>query len=82
MSASVDSGILPDFGELARMALSWGRMAIWADDPLMQIVVNAVIIVVMMLSSAVGLLVGVPIAMVALVLLTVGVVRLIADMVM
>ena len=82
MSASIDAGILPDFGELGQMALSWGQMAIWADNPLMQIVVNVVIIVAMMLSSAVGFIVGVPIAMAALFFAGVGVVRLIADMVM
>lgn len=82
MSASVDAGILPDFGNLASMALSWAKMAVWADDPVTQIAVNAVIIVAMMLSSAVGFVVGIPIAFAALLLAGVGVARLLIGAVM
>lgn len=64
------------------MALNWGRMAIWAENPLMQIVVNVVIIVVLMLASAVGFIVGVPIALAALFFAFIGVIRLIAQQVM
>lgn len=82
MSASIDTGLgLPDVGELATLAKDWTKMAIWADDPLTQIAVNAVIIVVMMLSSSVGLLVGIPIAIVALCLASIGVARLLFQLV-
>jgi len=83
MSASVDFGLgLPSFKDLGKMALRWGRMAVWAEDPVMQIVVNLVIVVTMMLSSAVGFVVGIPIALLALSLAGVGALRLILGVVM
>lgn len=75
-------GLLGDFewsnpGDYFDRGVSIAKMAIWADDPLTQIVTNAVIIVALMLASSVGFLVGIPIALVAVMLLLVGVVRLI-----
>ncbi len=78
MSASIDTGLgLPSFSKLGKMALSWAKMAIWADEPIMQIAVNAVIIVALMLSASVGFVPGIPIALAALFLATIGAVRLI-----
>jgi hypothetical protein len=59
------------------LGLEVGRMAVWADDPIQQIVANLVIVVVMMLSSSVGFVVGIPIALAAMVFLGIGIVRLI-----
>lgn len=52
------------------------KNAVWADDPLTQIVTNIVIIAGLMLSASVGFLVGVPLALLALGFLSIGVVRL------
>lgn len=56
--------------------LTIARNAIYADDPLTQIATNIVILVVAMLSSAVGFLPGLFIALAALFFAGVGVVRL------
>ncbi len=78
MSASIDTGLgLPSFKDLGKMALSWAKMAIWADEPIMQIAVNAVIIVALMLSASVGFVPGIPIALAALFFATIGAVRLV-----
>lgn len=52
------------------------KMAAWADEPMTQIVTNIVIIAALMLVSSVGFVVGIPLALAALALLTVGVLRL------
>lgn len=83
MSASIDTGIgLPSPKEWAKTGVSYARKAIWAKDPITQIAVNAVIIVVMMLSSAVGFVVGIPIALAALFFASIGVLRLVSGAVM
>ncbi len=80
MSASIDTGLgLPSFSKLGKMALSWGRMAIWAEDPLMQVVVNVVIIVALILSASVGFLPGIPIALAALLFAMIGAIRFVAQ---
>ncbi|MFW5911657.1 MAG: hypothetical protein ACOCQV_02855 [Halolamina sp.] len=82
MSARVDTGIIPDWREMVSSAVGWAKKAVWAGDPVEQIAVNLVIVVVLMLSSAVGFVVGIPIAMLALTLAGVGVVRLLYRAVM
>lgn len=74
-SVGVDVG-LTDPRSWFRLAMQAGRMAIWADDPLTQIVVNAVILVVAMLSSSVGFVPGLVIAFVAFWLIVIGLARL------
>jgi hypothetical protein len=56
-------------------------MAVWAGDPMAQIVSNRVIVVALMLASSVGFVVGIPLALVALLFLTIGIVRLLWDLV-
>lgn len=51
------------------------RNAVWADSPTTQIVTNIVIVAALMLSSSVGFVVGIPLAIAAMGLLVVGVVR-------
>ncbi len=83
MSASIDTGIgLSSPKEWAKTGVGYARKAIWAKDPVTQIAVNAVIIVAMMLSSAVGFVVGIPIALASLGLAGIGVLRLIFGAVM
>ena len=77
--AAVD---LPAPTKLAKSAVNYGRLAVWAPNPVTQISVNLVIVVVLILSSAVGFVVGIPIALLALMLAGVGVVRLIVRAVM
>lgn len=74
---SINLGAIPKPKEIFSFASDVTMNAVWADDPMTQIVTNTVIIVLMMLSSSVGFVVGVPIAMAAMLLLTVGVGRLI-----
>lgn len=68
-----------DYGGVSKLwdkGVTVARNAVYAPNPMTQIVTNLVIIVVLILSSSVGLVVGIPLAGVALVLLGVGVVRL------
>jgi len=58
------------------VGLQIGKNAVWADEPVTQIATNLVVVVAAALSSAVTWVVGLLIAGIALVLLTVGVVRL------
>lgn len=75
--ASINLGAFPNPKEIFSFATDVAMNAVWADDPMTQIVTNVVIIVLMMLSSSVGFAVGVPIAMAAMFLLAVGVGRLV-----
>jgi len=52
------------------------RQALWADDPLTQVTTNVVLVAALMLSSSVGFVVGIPLALAALFLLGVGIARL------
>lgn len=74
---SINLDAFPDITEIFSFAMDTAMNAVWADDPMTQIVTNLVIIVLMMLSSSVGFVVGLPIAAVALILLAVGVGRLV-----
>jgi hypothetical protein len=77
--ASVDVGIgaFPSFGELAELAMTWGRNAVWAPDPVTQIVTNIVIIIAAVVSSAVTLGATLFIALIGVTFLGVGIARLI-----
>lgn len=75
--ASVNIDAIPNPKEIFSFATDVAMNAVWADDPMTQIVTNAVIVVIMMLSSSVGFVVGIPIATAALILLGVGIARLV-----
>jgi hypothetical protein len=77
MSVSIDTGFdLTDPSTYWRTAKTVFRAAIWAEDPLDQVVANTVIIIAAVLSSAVTWGAGLLIAGVALVFWTIGIVRL------
>lgn len=79
--SSVNLDTIPDPTDMFEYAMDVGTNAVWADDPMTQIITNIVIVAVMMLSSSVGFIVGIPIAMAALFFLAVGIGRFILDVV-
>ena len=76
MSVSIDTGFdITDPTTYWSTAKTVFRAAIWAEDPLDQIVANTVIIIAAILSSAVTWGAGLLIAGVALIFWTIGAIR-------
>lgn len=70
-------GLIPDLETAFDLAFTSAQKAVWAKEPVQQVAINLVILVTAMLSASVGFAPGAVIALIAIFLIGVAILRVI-----